>query len=288
MSSLREKFILITGVSTGIGHGAVAHLIREGFHVIGSVRSSGDLDRLTKEFPNHFTCLRFDLTDHLAVEAAAQEVRSLLDGKLLTALVNNAGSTSPGPIQLLERENFERQIQINLFGTRNVTNAFLPHLGATHQRPADQSPGKIINISSISGVLNTPINGTYCVSKHAIESLAEVYRRELYMYGIDVISIQPGPIRSEIWNKNQGQMEHFLPSDYGPMIEKTEEILEEARNIAQPTEVVSKLIHKIIHTRRPRTSYIVHSNKWFVTILAHWLPARWVDRLLHHKLNSKS
>ena len=285
MNPQRKRFIFITGVSSGIGHGAVGYLIKQGFHVIGSVRSSQDQTRLTEEFPAHFTCLKFDVTDHLAVAEAAKEVDLLLQGELLAALVNNAGSSVPGPIQLLEREHFEQQIQINLFGTRNVTNALLPHLGASSSRPAHLKPGKIINISSISGIFNTPINGTYCVSKHAIESLGEVYRRELYMYGIDVISIQPGPIHSEIWSKNQRKMERFQDSDYATMIRKTEDILEEARAIAQPTEVISALILKIIQTKKPRPAYIVHSKKWLITALARWLAPRWVDQILHRKLS---
>ena len=282
-----KKFILITGVSTGIGYGAVGYFLKMGYHVLGSVRSEKDQQRLTKDFPQNFTCLRFDVTDSEAIAEAAQEVTTLLDGSLLTALVNNAGSTSPGPMQLLEKEEFERQIEINLFGTRNVTNAFLPHLGAKSGRPSDQKAGKIIMLSSISGVLNTPINGTYCISKHAIESLGEVYRRELQMYGVDVISIQPGPIQSEIWNKNQNQMERFMESDYGPMIQSVEEIIEEARGIAQSTDVISELIEKIINSRKPRTAYIVHSRKWSVTALAHWLPARWVDFLIARQFKQK-
>ncbi len=282
-----KKFILITGVSTGIGYGAVGDFLEKGYHVVGSVRSEKDQARLAKEFPQDFTCLLFDLTKSEEIEKAAQEVTTLLEGRLLTALVNNAGGTAPGPIQLLEKDEFERQIQINLFGTRNVTNAFLPHLGATSERPSGQKPGKIIMVSSISGVLNTPINGTYCVSKHAIESLGEVYRRELHMYGIDVISIQPGPIQSEIWNKNQNQMDRFMNSDYGPMIKSVEDILEEAREISQPTKVISQLIEKIIDARNPRTAYIVHSRKWIVTALAHWLPARWVDFLISRQFKQK-
>lgn len=282
-----QKFILITGVSSGIGYGAVDYFLKKEYHVFGSVRTHEDQLRLKKTFPVGFTCLLFDVTDSEAIEKAAQEVLTLLDGNLLTALVNNAGSTSPGPIQLLEKEEFERQIAINLFGTRNVTNAFLPHLGASLKRPSNQSPGKIINMSSISGVLNTPINGTYCVSKHAIESLGEVYRRELHMYGIDVISLQPGPIQSDIWKKNQNQMDRFMDSDYGSMIESVEEILQEAPDIAQSTEVISQLIEKIINSRKPRTTYIVHSRKWIITALAHWLPAHWVDFLILRQFKQK-
>jgi len=105
---------------------------------------------------------------HLAIESAAQEVEKLLNGQLLIALVNNAsGVTNLGPVQRFERENFGKQIQVNLFGTRNVTNTFLPYLGASFKRPSKQKLGKIININSISGIFNTPINETYYIAKHA-------------------------------------------------------------------------------------------------------------------------
>ena len=89
---------------------------------------------------------------------------------------------------------------VNLIGTRIVTNAFLPLL-----RHDDRlQSGQIINISSLSGILNTPMNGAYCVAKHALESLGEIYRRELLPDGIDVVSIRSGPVQSEIWNTKQG------------------------------------------------------------------------------------
>ena len=149
---------------------------------------------------------------------------------------------------------------------------------------ADQKPGKIINISSISGILNTPINGSYCVAKHAMESLGEIYRRELYMYGIDVVSIQPGPIQSEIWNKNADSLTGFADSDYAPMIRRVNEMMRQAQQDAMPAEVISKLIHKIIKSRRPKTQYIVHSRRLPVMLVAKWFPARWVDRMLNRKL----
>ena len=273
--------VLITGVSSGIGHDAVRYLLAEGYQVFGSVRSTRDRERLEAEFGGGFTCLFFDVTDRPAVDAAAAEVASALDGRLLTALVNNAGVAVGGPLQLLDGDRFEEQIAINLFGTRNVTNAFLPHLGASHSRPAGQKAGrKIINISSISGILNTPMNGPYCVAKHAMESLGEVYRRELYQYGIDVLSIQPGPIRSEIWEKSSNGLEEFEDSDYRSMVIRTNALLQEASETAQPAEAISRLIHRLILRERPPLATIVHSRPLMIRILAHWLPARLVDRIL--------
>ena len=278
------KYVLITGVSTGIGFDATRYLIDAGYFVFGSVRKQADKTRLEQEFPNNFLCMVFDVNDGDAILRERENVERVLDGQLLTCLVNNAGVAVAGPLELLDDEAFENQFATNVLGTRKVINAFLPLLGASLELRSDQKPGKIINNSSISGVFNTPLNGAYCVSKHAIESLGEVYRRELLMYGIDVVSIQSGPIQSEIWNKNIGAMEKYENTDYGTMVKRTNEILEAAQASAQPAEVISKLILKIIENPRPKLAYVVHSRPWLIKLLTRWIPKRRVDRILHRKL----
>ena len=101
---------------------------------------------------------------------------------------------------------------------------------------------------------------------------------------IDVVSIQPGPIRSEIWNKNADSLTEFADSDYAHMIGRVNEMMKQAQQDALPAEVVARLIHKIINSSRPRTQYIVHSRRLPVMLVAKWLPARWVDRMLNRKL----
>ena len=278
------KSIVITGVSTGIGYDAVRHFVSIGYQVFGSVRKQEDQQRLESEFPERFKCFLFDVVDRPAIEAAAKEIADLLDGNLLTCLFNNAGVALAGPMQLVDSEAFDRQLLVNVSGARNVINAFLPLLGASLDRSADQKPGKIVNNSSISGFINTPVNGSYCVAKHAIESLGEVYRRELMMYGIDVVSVQSGPIQSQIWNKSSGALDEFKDTDYGPMISKTEAILQDAQKITQPAEVFSRLVQKIIETPNPKTAYIIHKQRWRLYIM-RWLPKRWLDRMMYKKLS---
>ena len=279
------KTILITGVSTGIGYDAVKHFVEKGYFVFGSVRKQADQQRLESDFPQRFKCLLFDICDRAAIATAAKEVKEALDGDLLTCLVNNAGVALAGPLQLVDDERFDHQLLVNVSGTRNVINAFLPMLGATLDRKPGLQPGKIINNSSISGVINTPINGSYCISKHAIESVGEVYRRELMMYGIDVISIQSGPIQSQIWEKSSGLASEFEQSDYRTMIERTEAILASAQEFAQPPSVFSELIEKIIDHPKPRLAYIIHPQRWQIWLM-RWLPRRWLDRMMHKKLSN--
>ena len=280
------KTIFISGVSSGIGYDAVRYLTSKGYFVFGSVRKPADKQRIENDFPEQFKCVLFDTLDREAIKTAAAEVKVELGDQLLTCLVANAGIAVAGPLEHVDDETFDHQLLVNVSGTRNVINAFLPMLGASLDRPKNLKPGKIILNSSISGVLNTPINGAYCISKHAVESLGEVYRRELYPFGIDVLSIQSGPIQSEIWNKNIGALDEFMETDYATMAKNTNEILIEGQKSAQPAETISRLIEKIIETKRPKLAHIVHSRPWFIRLLSAWLPRRLVDRLIVKKLTS--
>ena len=272
------KTILITGVSSGIGYDAVRFLISKGYRVLGSVRKESDKARLEAEFPENFSALIFDVTRQEQIVTAFEQVKNILNGAPLFALINNAGYSAGGPMNLMSDESFRSQMEVNLFGVRNVTNAFLPLLGAC--KGFSGSPGKIIIISSLAGVFNTPFNGAYCVSKHAVESLGEIYRRELMLYGIDVVSIQSGPIESEIWQKNIGGLNEYADSDYAGMLKKANAIMEKSQKEALPAEVISRLIYKILKTNKPKCSYIVNKKLWQTLILVKWLPARFVDRLI--------
>ena len=277
------KNIFITGVSTGIGYDAVKHFLQLGYRVFGSVRSDADVARLTQEFPENFTCLKFDVVDVESIQLAVDKMRSELGDATLTALVNNAGYALAGPMAMLSDAAFRQQMEVNLYGARNVINAVLPLLGGT--RDFTGEPGKVINISSISGIFNSPMNGAYCVSKHALESLAEVYRRELMIYGIKFSSIQPGPIQSKLWEKNDDTLDEYFDSDYGNMAKNTAKIIRAGKRDALPASVISNLIEKIINSSNPRLSYVVHSNKLQIFVLTKLLPKFVVDRLIYRTLN---
>lgn len=277
-----RPYVVITGVSSGIGRDAVRYLSANGYYVFGSVRSAEAKAEIESAYPDHFEALVFDVTDKPSVLKAAARVSERIGHRRLAALVNNAGIAEGGPMQLIEDSRFLKQLSVSVIGTRTVTNAFLPHLGAGPNAGDHRTgpPGRIINITSISGILNTPMNGAYCVAKHAQESLGEVYRRELMQYGIDVVSIQPGPVRSELWTKNIGSMDRFAASAYGRMVANADRIMREAERDALPAETVSRLIDSIIRASRPKLSYIVHKSKWRAWLMAKVIPARLVDRQL--------
>jgi NAD(P)-dependent dehydrogenase (short-subunit alcohol dehydrogenase family) len=191
--------VVITGVSTGIGFAAAKLLLARGFHVFGSVRKQADADRLRGEFGANFTPLLFDVTDEAAVLAAAREVRAALKGETLTGLVNNAGIAVAGPVLELAADQFRLRMDVNVIGPIIATQAFGPLLGSD---PSLKGPkGRIVMISSVAGRSGNPLASAYSASKHAIEGLSEALRREMMLFGIDVIIVAPGAVKTPIWSK---------------------------------------------------------------------------------------
>src|SRR3954454_3826609 len=214
------KSVVITGASTGIGWATAKLLLSRGFLVFGSVRKQSDADRLKSEFGADFTPLLFDVTDEAAVLSAARQVRAALGGETLAGLVNNAGIAVAGPVLGLSADEFRRQMDVNVIGPIIATQAFGPLLGA--DRSLTGPPGRIVMISSVAGRNGNPLTPAYSASKHAIEGLSESLRRELMLFGIDVIIVAPGPVRTPIWSKGQEAVDaaRYQNSPYKPALEK--------------------------------------------------------------------
>jgi len=278
------KNIVITGVSSGIGRASLDLLHEKGYHIFGSDRNQADADKLSKIYPDRFTPLLFDVQNHDEVVRASKVVFEHCE--TLAGLINNAGIAIPGPLEHLSEQQFEKQLDVNVKSIRRITNLFLPLLGA--KLNASKPPGRIINISSVSGLFNSPYNGAYSISKHALESMTDVYRRELRQYGIKVIAIEPGPIKTEIWKKNLNKMEEFKDSDYYEVLQKADKIIENAERNALPVENVSRLVAKCLTVSRPKTRYIVHKNKFAFQLMAYYLPDKITDWLVHKTLTSSN
>lgn len=276
------NFVLLTGASTGIGYASANYLINKGYFVFGSVRNEADADRLEQDFPENFKALVFDVRDEAAIDAARRVVEEHLEGRKLAGLINNAGIAIAGPLAHIPMEKIKLQFDVNVIGLMAVTKAFLPLLGA--QKPVLSKPGKIINISSVSGINTTPIAGLYCASKFAVESFSDALRRELFIYGIDVIVLQPGPIKSEIWEKTRAVKEDYLDTDYGPIMEGLSLRINESEARAMPAEAVAKRVFDALRLKRPKTRYIIAKNAWLLKFVANFLPDRWVDQVVFMSL----
>jgi NAD(P)-dependent dehydrogenase (short-subunit alcohol dehydrogenase family) len=276
------KSVVVTGVSTGIGWGAVKVLIAQGFRVFGSVRKQADADRLRQEFGDRFVPLIFDVTDEAAVHAAAAKVSELLDGETLAGLVNNAGVAVTGPLLHLPIAEFRQQIEVNLTSVVTVTQAFAPLLSPGADRKG--APGRIINISSVGGKNATPFVGPYSASKFAVEGLSEALRRELMLLGIDVIVIAPGAVATAIWGKaNDEDIEAYRKTVFYPALQKVQAYMQGLGASGLPPEVLGEAIAKALTTARPKVRYTVTPTPLQNFMLTS-LPKRMVDRMLGGRL----
>lgn len=278
--------IVVTGVSTGIGWAITKVLIRNGFRVFGSVRKPQDAERLSREFGGNFIPLLFDVTDESAVQAAARQVREQLNGETLSGLVNNAGIAVPAPLMHQSTEDFRHQLEVNLVSVLIVTKAFLPLLGS--DRSLRGKPGRIVNISSTSGKFGFPFVGAYVTSKHGMEGFSESLRRELMIYGIDVIIIAPGAIATPIWDKaDQLDLSTYEATEYMEAARRVKEFMVQSGRNGLPPEKVGEVVWRALTTPRPRVRYALAPGNFISRLLPMILPKRIVDGFVARNLGLK-
>ena len=280
------KYIVVTGTSTGIGYAIAQDLLRQGYHVFGSVRKPEDGERLQDELGSEFfTPLLFDVTDSQAIHAAAEQVAQRVGDQGLAGLVNNAGIVVPGPIQHVTLDEVRQQFEVNVIGVIAVTQTFLPLLGARH--PCPHPPGRIVNISSVSGRMAYPFLGLYAASKHALEAINDSLRRELMLYGIDVISIQPGTIRTNIWRKAEAvDLERLAQTDYYPIAKRMAAYSLSMGKNARSPEVVAERVRYALEASHPRPHLALPDSAigWWIM---RALPVRWLDWGMAQRLGIK-
>jgi NAD(P)-dependent dehydrogenase (short-subunit alcohol dehydrogenase family) len=276
------RSVVITGASTGIGWATAKLLLDRGFRVFGSVRKQSDADRLKSEFGANFTPLLFDVTDEAAVLAAAREVRVALGGETLAGLVNNAGIAVAGPVLELSADEFRRQMNVNVIGPVIATQAFGPLLGSD---PSLKGPkGRIVMISSVAGKNGNPLTAAYSASKHAIEGLSESLRREMMLFGIDVIIIAPGAVKTPIWSKAEDvDISVYKNSPYFPALEKVRAFMLQLGSTGLPAEKIAEGIADALTLPSPKVRYSLTPDPMRHLVLA-LLPKRMVDRFIAKRL----
>lgn len=278
-----KRSIVVTGVSSGIGWGITKVLLRQGFRVFGTVRRAADADRLGPEFGPDFVPLLVDVTDPAAVRAAAEQVNQALGKSTLFGLVNNAGISLVGPLLHQPLEEFRRQLEVNLVAPLLVTQTFAPLLGADRSR--EGRPGRIVNISSVGGKMGAPFLGMYAATKHGLEGLSESLRRELMLYGIDVIVVEPGYVNTPILDKAESDdVGRYKDTDYGPILDRfSQGFLAAGRKGLAPT-AIGEAVHGALVARRPKVTYTVSPQKFANWTLPRLLPSRVVDRIIGTRL----
>ena len=280
---MKLPVIVVTGVSTGIGYATTRAAVAMGMYVFGSVRNEADAARLKIDFPQHFTPLIFDVTDHGAIQAAVPEVAQVLGSRRLAGLINNAGIVVAGPLLEVSMEQLRHQFEVNLFGLLAVTQAFAPLLGTDPAR--EGSPGRIVNLSSVSGKIAFPFIGPYVASKHALEGLSSSLRRELMMFGIDVIVVGPGAVRTPIWTKSK--LEQFAQSPYAAVLDRMKTFMTKVGENGLDVEDCADLLVNILSAPRPKARYALVRNALANWMLPRWLPQRWLDRAIQRRLGLK-
>ncbi|HVX02461.1 MAG TPA: SDR family oxidoreductase [Nitrososphaera sp.] len=243
------KSIIVTGASSGIGKAASFRLASEGYRVYGLARSYARLSEIAGELAN-FVPVEFDITKP---DRFGQVLDPIIESGDFFGLINNAGYVEPGAIEDLSMENIRAQFETNFFGLVGVTKKVLPVLMA-------QKEGRIVNVSSMAGMVSLPTIGIYCATKHALEAFTEALRIELWYTGIKVASINPGVIESNIHHVTDEKVSQLKGSRFSKAYEK---YLMQRDKVQRglPASIVADAIYDAVSSPRPKYRYLLGSTR---------------------------
>jgi NAD(P)-dependent dehydrogenase (short-subunit alcohol dehydrogenase family) len=277
---MEPKNILITGCSSGIGRCLAQGLQERGYRVFATARQPADVETLTQA---GFESLLLDLNSSDSIHAAVETILTRTQGQLF-ALINNGAYGQPGAVEDLTRAALRAQFETNLFGTQELTNLVLPAMRA-------QGEGRIIQISSILGIVCFAYRGAYNASKFALEALSDTMRQELRDTNIHVSLIEPGPITSRFRAnahdafKRHIDREHSAHREYYARVEKRLGGQKPLPFTLPPEAVLKKVIHAL-EARRPKARYAVTFPTYLFAVLRRILPVRALDAILAAVSNS--
>ena len=272
-----SKTILITGATAGIGRTSALHLARAGHHVIASGRRAPELAALAAEAKTeglHLDTVLLDVTSESSITTAVTAVAALAPAGL-DVLVNNAGFGILGPTSEISDAEMRRQYDTNVFGLMAVTRAFLPAM-------RERRSGRIINVSSLGGRITLPFFGVYNSTKYALESLSDALRYELRAFGIVVVLVEPGVIRTNFEATAVAGLGGHSASPYAPAVAKYEELSKRADRFASNPIVVAKAIARVVNARRPAARYVAPRRTHVMLFLAAITPTRVLDWAMRH------
>lgn len=276
---MSTKSVVITGASKGIGRASALHMDKLGWRVFAGVRKEADAESLKNAASDRLTPIMIDVTKEETIVSAAEQVAQAVGDAGLHGLVNNAGIAVPAPLEFIPIDALRWQLEVNVIGQVAVTQKLIPQLR--------QAKGRIVNMSSIAGRVVLPINSPYHISKYALEAMNDALRLELAPWDIEVVAIEPGAIKTPIWEtslKTVERISQVMPDAvqklYGEQIEKLRKAAEDSAAKAIPVEHVAEVIETALTTRRPRPRYPVGRDAKFVINFIAPLPARLKDRLI--------
>lgn len=273
-----KKVILITGASSGIGFDSAQELARQGHKVYAAARRTELMEPLKH---NGVVTMRMDVTNS---QSMADGVKAVLDAEgRIDVLVNNAGYGYFGAVENVTMEEARRQVEVNVFGLAELCKLVLPVM-------RKQGSGRIINTSSIAGKTVLPFGAWYHVSKYSVEALSDALRMEMKPFGVDVVLIEPGGIKTD-WGIIAAK--HLAESSKGTAYE--EDALREAKlihkgysgNYLSAPKVVTRAISRAVNSQRPRARYRIGSGAFIMVFLHTVLPTRWWDGMMHRFVRIK-
>lgn len=271
--------IFVTGASTGIGRACVAHLVSKGHTVYAGVRKEPDAQALRTELGDGVVPVIVDVTDAEAVDRAATFIAAQLGDAGLDGLVNNAGVALGGPLEYLPIGTWRDQLEVNVIGQVAVTKALMPSLRA--------AGGRIVFIGSIGGRTGTPFMGPYNASKFALEGIAEAFRQELAGTDMRVALVEPGAVKTDIWDKGRSQADEFerdLPAEarerYAHLIGAIRNLIERQDKMGVKPARVAKVVERALFDEKTKPRYLVGPDAKIVGVLTRLLPDAAKDRVL--------
>lgn len=281
-----SKNIVVTGASTGIGYATAKAMVNRGYRVFGSVRKEEDANRLKKELGKNFEALIFDVTKPETVKKEAARVEQLVGDEGIAALVNNAGIAVGGPLMHLPIDELRWQMEVNVMGLVTTTQAFLPLLGAKKKCP--YRAGKMYNISSVAGKIANPFMGAYSASKHAVEAISGALRMELQLYGIDVIVIGPGVVKTPIWEKaDDFDIEAYAHTDYYKSGKQVKKFMLKMSKHGFEQDEFGEMMADIMESKNPKPRYPLVYGKLKNWIIPRLIPTRTFTNIVAKRLGFK-
>jgi len=274
---MSQKSILITGCSSGIGYDAAHSLAKRGWRVFATCRAEADCERLRSEGLESF---RLDYADNDSIHAAMTEVEARTGGGL-DALYNNGAYAIPGAMEDVPTDAMRAIFEANVFGWHELTNLVIPLMRA-------QGHGRIVNCSSVLGMVSMPWRGAYNATKYAVEAMSDTLRMELRRTGIKVVLIEPGPITTAFRANAKLQFDRWIdwenaalePLYRNNLVKRLNDATQKKDRFELPPSAVTAKLIQALESVNPRPRYFVTVNTYLANFMRRLLPTWLIDMIL--------